>query len=307
MRTVSGPSHQVILLAVLLSSIGAAPALAQGWPSWADEIFGTGRGRGEPRQWRDAPLRNEPQRDWERAPRSEPRGSTASGAEVRDGGPRPLIAPAVPSIVAFEHDFAANSIVIDTSARALYYVLPDKRAYRYPISVGREGFNWTGTESISRKQAWPDWYPPAEMRERDPRLPEKMTGGLKNPLGAMALYLGNTLYRIHGTNDVKSIGQAQSSGCFRMLNSAVMHLSSIAEIGTPVAVVSELPARREVSRAEEPAMPAKTQTAAPSAEAPTPAGAPPTTTSPAPDEAAAKAAELLPDYRTLRDYALQRR
>ena len=116
--------------------------------------------------------------------------------------------------------------------------LPDKRAYRYPISVGREGFNWTGTETISRKQAWPDWYPPAEMRERDANLPEKMTGGLKNPLGAMALYLGNTLYRIHGTNDVKSIGQAQSSGCFRMLNAAVLHLASMAEVGTTVSVVA---------------------------------------------------------------------
>jgi len=80
-------------------------------------------------------------------------------------------------------------MVIDTGGRKLYYVLPDKKAYAYPISVGREGFDWTGTETISRKQAWPDWYPPTEMRERDSSLPEKMTGGLKNPLGAMALYL----------------------------------------------------------------------------------------------------------------------
>jgi lipoprotein-anchoring transpeptidase ErfK/SrfK len=82
-----------------------------------------------------------------------------------------------------------NSLVIDTGGRKLYYVLPEGRAYEYAISVGREGFNWSGTETVSRKQAWPHWYPPAEMRERDPRLPEKMTGGLKNPLGAMALYL----------------------------------------------------------------------------------------------------------------------
>jgi lipoprotein-anchoring transpeptidase ErfK/SrfK len=80
-------------------------------------------------------------------------------------------------------------MVIDTGGRKLYYVLPDKKAYAYPISVGREGFDWTGTETISRKQAWPDWYPPTEMRERDSSLPEEMTGGLKNPLGAMALYL----------------------------------------------------------------------------------------------------------------------
>ena len=139
------------------------------------------------------------------------------------------------------------SIVIDTSARRLYYVLPEGRAYEYPISVGREGFNWTGTETVSRKQEWPDWYPPAEMRQRDPRLPEKMTGGVRNPLGAVALYLGNTLYRIHGTNDVKSIGQAQSSGCFRMMNPAVVHLASVVEIGTPVSVVAELPQLPQVS------------------------------------------------------------
>jgi lipoprotein-anchoring transpeptidase ErfK/SrfK len=130
--------------------------------------------------------------------------------------------------------------VIDTGARKLYFVLPDKQAYEYAISVGREGFEWTGTESVSRKQAWPDWYPPAEMRERDRRLPEKMTGGLKNPLGAMALYLGDTLYRIHGTNDAKSIGRAASSGCFRMLNAQVIHLASLAELGTPVQVVKSL-------------------------------------------------------------------
>jgi hypothetical protein len=118
--------------------------------------------------------------------------------------------------------------------------------------VGREGFNWTGTETVSRKQAWPDWYPPAEMRERDPALPAKMTGGLKNPLGAMALYLGTSLYRIHGTNDVASIGSAQSSGCFRMLNSAVVHLASITEIGTTVTVVASLPdSPAEIVRAPE--------------------------------------------------------
>src|SRR5262249_45009963 len=92
---------------------------------------------------------------------------------------------------------------------------------------------------------WPDWYPPEEMRDRDGRLPEKMTGGLKNPLGAMALYLGNSLYRIHGTNDAKSIGQAASSGCFRMLNGHIVDLASRVEIGTPVGVVPRVPPERE--------------------------------------------------------------
>ena len=110
-------------------------------------------------------------------------------------------------------------------------------ALRYPISVGREGFSWTGAETISRKAEWPDWHPPEEMRWRDPRLPEKMTGGVKNPLGAMALYLGNSLYRIHGTNDANSIGRAASSGCFRMLNGHVVDLAARVDIGTTVQVV----------------------------------------------------------------------
>jgi lipoprotein-anchoring transpeptidase ErfK/SrfK len=224
---------------------------AQAWPPWADDAFGR-----RPLYER-MPERQQDSLEDERKER--PR---QAGSDIRSGGARPDIVPVAPPVTAFAHDFPANSIVIDTGGRKLYYVLPDKRAYEYPISVGREGFNWTGTETVSRKQAWPDWYPPAEMRERDSSLPEKMTGGLKNPLGAMALYLGNTLYRIHGTNDVKSIGQAQSSGCFRMLNSAVLHLASMAEIGTSVAVVSSLKPQA-VSRAPEPPVTREEQAAAP--------------------------------------------
>jgi hypothetical protein len=187
-----------------------------------------------------------------------------------------VIARAPAPIVSFPYDVPANSILIDTGARKLYYVLADKKAYEYRIGVGREGFNWTGTETISRQQAWPDWYPPAEMRERDPKLPDKMTGGIKNPLGAMALYLGNTLYRIHGTNDWKSIGRSESSGCFRMLNSAVLHLASITQIGTPVTVVSSLRKHDEVSRAPATPLPEKGKSAPPADEA---------KASPPPDEA----------------------
>jgi lipoprotein-anchoring transpeptidase ErfK/SrfK len=219
------------VVAVVWSMLMAhGPCQAQAWPPWADEIFGN-RGYLQSPRWR------EPERTPARPDAGEFR---ADSGGLRDGGPRPEIAAKAPPIVAFPHNFPANSIVIDTNARQLYYVLGDNRAYAYPISVGREGFGWTGTEPISRKQAWPDWYPPKEMRERDGKLPEKMTGGIKNPLGAMALYLGKTLYRIHGTNDVKSIGRAQSSGCFRMLNSAVLHLAAIAEIGTNVTVVDTL-------------------------------------------------------------------
>ena len=228
---------QVIALGGPVLVAFCAPAAAQGWPSWADRAFGD-RGS-EPRLYRP----------WPEPDRYEQRNFRPPGGDIRDGGARPAIAPQVPPVIAFPHNFPANSILIDTGGRKLYYVLADSRAYEYPISVGREGFNWGGSETVSRKQAWPDWHPPAEMRERDPSLPEKMTGGVRNPLGAMALYLGTTLYRIHGTNDVKSIGRAESSGCFRMLNASVLHLASITEIGTPVNVVTSLPPPGQVSQA----------------------------------------------------------
>ena len=150
-------------------------------------------------------------------------------------------------MVDFPYAYAANSIVIDAGGRKLYYVLGGNRAYQYSVGVGREGFGWTGSEKVSRKQAWPDWHPPKEMRERDPSLPEKMTGGVRNPLGAVAIYLGNTLYRIHGTNDARSIGRAQSSGCFRMMNASAVHLAQQTQIGTTVAVVKSLPRGPRVS------------------------------------------------------------
>src|SRR5262245_4245303 len=259
-------------------------SFAQGWPPWADEAFG--KRPGYDRRWNAPDGPAQPQG-------SIPEPGARGRGDIRDGGARPDIAAVAPPVVAFHYNFPANSIVIDAGGRTLYYVLPDNQAYQYPISVGREGFNWTGTETISRKQAWPDWYPPAEMRDRDPTLPEKMTGGLKNPLGAMALYLGTTLYRVHGTNDVTSIGSAQSSGCFRMLNSAVMHLASIAEIGTSVSVVDHLPARHEVSRATTPNP------------GPGPGSEP--QSSYMPSAPAAEPAEPLPDYSTLRNYTLQRR
>ena len=230
------------LMALGLFALSSSEAsFAQGWPPWADDAFARGPWGYESRPHWEHPNMVEPR---------ERRSFRADSGDIRDGGSRPEIAPQVPPVVAFAYDYPSNSIVIDTGGRRLYFVLPGNRAYEYGISVGREGFNWTGTETISRKQAWPDWYPPAEMRERDPRLPEKMTGGIKNPLGAMALYLGDTLYRIHGTNDAQSIGRAASSGCFRMLNSHVLHLASVAEIGTTVNVVASLPQGHEISRAD---------------------------------------------------------
>ena len=165
-----------------------------------------------------------------------------------DAGGQPHIEPLAPPRVAFSGGYMPGSIVIDTSARKLYYVTGPTSALAYPIGVGREGFAWTGAEKISRIADWPDWYPPAEMRKRKPELPERMMGGIKNPLGAKAMYLGNTLYRIHGTNDPKSIGKAESSGCFRMLNANVLHLASLAGVGTQVTVVNSIRAPKVVSK-----------------------------------------------------------
>ena len=182
---------------------------------------------------------------WEqRAPRQtnvQPPSRQGLRGRMALGGGRPYIEPEAPKKVSLENSYTPNSIIIDTAARKLYLILSDSEAYAYPISVGRRGFSWTGTEFVSRVAEWPDWHPPKEMIARDRRLPDKMTGGLRNPLGARALYLGNSLYRIHGTNDVKSIGQAASSGCFRMMNKHVVHLASTIVVGTPVTVVSSMP------------------------------------------------------------------
>lgn len=157
------------------------------------------------------------------------------------GGGRPYIRPVKPRTVAFPNKFSRGTIVIDTARRRLYYTLSSSRAYLYPVAVGKQGFSWTGTKSISRKVKWPDWRPPKEMLARSPELPEHMEGGIRNPLGAVALYLGNSLYRIHGTNNAGSIGTASSSGCIRMHNGHAVHLSSIAGVGTKVHVVRRLP------------------------------------------------------------------
>ncbi|MBS0242615.1 MAG: L,D-transpeptidase [Proteobacteria bacterium] len=159
------------------------------------------------------------------------------GPIVVSGGPRPSISPKSPDHVHYVSGHAPGSIVIDTRARKLYLIQSASTALVYPIAVGKEGFSWTGTEKISRTAQWPDWHPPAEMRERVPTLPTKMTGGINNPLGARALYLGNTLYRIHGTSDAKSIGRAASSGCFRMHNRHVVDLYQRVGVGTRVYVI----------------------------------------------------------------------
>lgn len=226
----------LLLGAGLLVLTPTSPSQAQGWLPWGG-FFDGPRTYEPPRRYYDydRPLRRY---DRDRQGRRKSR-----EAEIKNGGAQPDISPKAPPIVAFPYTYPVASIVIDQSRRKLYYVIQEGRAYEYPIAVGREGFSWTGTETVSRKQSWPDWHPPPEMRARDTSLPKKMTGGVRNPLGAVALYLGDTQYRIHGTNDAKSIGSAQSSGCFRMINSAALHLSTLADVGTVVTVVDGLPSR----------------------------------------------------------------
>jgi lipoprotein-anchoring transpeptidase ErfK/SrfK len=130
-----------------------------------------------------------------------------------------------------------GTIVIDTPAKFLYLVQPGGRAIRYGIGVGRPGFEWAGMKTVSMKREWPDWRPPAEMLKRRPDLPRHMEGGPDNPLGARALYLGSSLYRIHGTNEPHTIGRAVSSGCIRMLNEDVVDLYNRVRVGTPVRVI----------------------------------------------------------------------
>jgi lipoprotein-anchoring transpeptidase ErfK/SrfK len=138
--------------------------------------------------------------------------------------------------VFFRTNEAPGTIVIDTSQRFLYLVQPGNRALRYGIGVGRDGFQWSGLQKISRKQEWPDWRPPPEMIERQPYLPRFMAGGPGNPMGARALYLGQTIYRIHGTNQPQTIGHAVSSGCFRLVNDDVTDLYGRVPVGTKVII-----------------------------------------------------------------------
>jgi lipoprotein-anchoring transpeptidase ErfK/SrfK len=141
-------------------------------------------------------------------------------------------------LVAFQTNEPAGTLVIDTKNTFLYLVLGSGQALRYGIGVGREGFTWAGAERISKMTEWPDWHPPAEMIERQPYLPRFMAGGPGNPLGARALYLGKTLYRIHGTNQPSTIGKFVSSGCIRLTNEDIEDLFGRVQVGTRVVVMA---------------------------------------------------------------------
>ena len=140
-------------------------------------------------------------------------------------------------IVGYATREAPGTIIIDTPNTYLYYVLGGGRAIRYGIGVGRDGFTWSGVQSVTRKAEWPDWTPPPEMIARQPYLPRQMAGGPGNPLGARAMYLGGTIYRIHGTNAPQTIGTRVSSGCIRLTNQDVSDLYSRVNVGTKVIVL----------------------------------------------------------------------
>jgi lipoprotein-anchoring transpeptidase ErfK/SrfK len=148
-------------------------------------------------------------------------------------------------VVGYPSREAPGTIIVDTPHTYLYYVLGHGKAIRYGIGVGRKGFTWSGVKSIVRKQEWPDWYPPPEMIKRQPYLPRVVVGGPGNPLGARALYIGGTEYRIHGTNNPASIGKHMSSGCIRLTNDNIIDLYDRAKIGAKVIVLPQhgLPTR----------------------------------------------------------------
>ncbi|MGL4261852.1 MAG: L,D-transpeptidase [Afipia sp.] len=153
-----------------------------------------------------------------------------SGGMSGGSGPIPR------TTVSFQGNYAPGTIIVDTRERRLYLVQDGGRALRYGIGVGRDGFRWGGVHRITAKKEWPSWTPPAQMLRRRPDLPRHMVGGPDNPLGARAMYLGSTLYRIHGSNEPETIGQAVSSGCFRMVNDDVIDLYNRVQVGATVIV-----------------------------------------------------------------------
>ena len=172
-----------------------------------------------------------------------PDGSPAASPRLQsapddENGNQQLPARFQRQIVTFPSHEAPGTIIIDTANTFLYYLLGNGRAIRYGIGVGREGFTWSGVKSVARKAEWPDWYPPAQMIVRQPYLPRMVAGGPGNPLGARAIYIGGTEFRIHGTNDPTSIGKQASSGCIRLINDDVIDLYNRVTLGAKVIVLS---------------------------------------------------------------------
>jgi lipoprotein-anchoring transpeptidase ErfK/SrfK len=211
------------LAAALMVLAAASPARA----TMDDDFFNIGR-QFRQQQFQQQPFQQQQPMMQQRGapyygPGSDYYGGGGSGSIQRERVSSPVAQP-------------AGSIFISTSERRLYLILGNGEALRYGIGVGRDGFRWTGTHHVSAKKEWPSWTPPSEMRRRRPDLPRYLAGGIENPLGARALYLGSTLYRIHGSNEPETIGHAVSSGCFRMTNEDVTDLYSRVSVGTLVVV-----------------------------------------------------------------------
>lgn len=220
-----------ISLAVLALAAGLAttPAKAQQGGRLGGgflELLATGRDP-TPRPWA------QPQS----APPQAARPPEVHNAALTPGEARPARSDFARQEVAYDGPHEAGAVVIDTRKRFLFLVLGNGRALRYGVGVGRPGFEWAGVRHITRKAEWPGWTPPPEMLKRRPDLPRHMEGGVDNPLGARALYLGSTLYRIHGTNEPETIGHNVSSGCIRMMNEDVVDLYQRVQVGTKVVVI----------------------------------------------------------------------
>ena len=199
-----------------IGSLIAAAALSCG-PAQAEPLFA----------FLNAPTQNQI------APQYAPAEQSAPDADVQ-ADPR-----LQRQIVGYASNEAPGTVIIDTPHTVLYYVLGNGKAIRYGIGVGRQGFTWAGVKQIERKAEWPDWIPPQEMVERQPYLPRFVAGGPGNPLGARAMYLGGTVYRIHGTNDPTTIGKHVSSGCIRLTNDDVTDLYNRVQVGAKVVVLPQ--------------------------------------------------------------------
>ena len=167
----------------------------------------------------------------------DPEGRYTGGNPKARGGWFGSSSPVARTTVSYPNKHAPGTIVVNTAERRLYYVLDNTQAIRYGIGVGRIGFTWAGSTAVSAKKEWPAWTPPSQMLRRRPDLPRFMAGGPDNPLGARAMYLGSSLYRIHGSNEPETIGEAVSSGCFRLTNEDVIDLYDRVRVGSRVIVL----------------------------------------------------------------------